>query len=164
MIERNELKKILYNYIGKKAIIPLFGILLLSLWIWSMFLDANRIDSANAIRQRITIIIGFPAVLIFWAERFKNIFNILFDILTNCKIEKMYVTVIKDSTLWDDMDHFKGEKERYHMYTVCQENGKRFRLIKDEKLCNTRLIKGNMHTIYVLKHSKYLLEAQVGKK
>ena len=154
----------LYKYIGKKIIAPLVTLLLVPIGIWLMFFDEDRPSSANAIIQRITTIIGLPCISLFWIERFKSIFRIVLDFFTKCQTQTMYVTVITDSTVWDDWDHFKGEKNRYHMYTVRQENGKKFRLIKDEKVCNTRLVEGNVHTIEILKHSKYLLEAQVGKK
>ena len=163
MITEKELKIYLYKYIGKKIIFPLITFLLTPIGIWLMFFDENRSNSAHRIIQRIETIIGLPCISLFWIERFKSIFKIILDIFTKCQIQTMHVTVITDSTMWNDMDHFKGERNRYHMYTVRQENGKRFRLIKDEKVCNTRLVEGNVHTICILKHSKFLLDAQVGK-
>ena len=158
----DNIEKYLYEYLRRKTLVPSLFVLMMVFGFFLFYCPSSSL-SVGAVARKIYFTISVPFVIWFLIRRFGMIAKILLDVMTGCKkqvvIAKVYIDVD-----WEDYDSLKDDKNRYHTYVIETEQHKKYRILKDEKICDYRLVKGNIHTMSVLRYSKFLLSAQQGKK
>ena len=168
MKDFKDIKKALQTYLIKIIGFPIVFILLFSIGIYFFYLDSDAFSSPASIKYGLLFPFQTLFLVPFFIRTTKKSVLVILDLLTGCKTKDMVVQILRPAM---DLTFFVSEKnksrhrrERYSAWTFKTENGKKMHMVKDEFLCDDRIVRGNIHTVCVLYYSNFLLKSCVGKK
>lgn len=115
----------------------------------------------NFVRVMIYVIIFIP----YFFVRAYRLFKVFLDIVTGCKTKDIEICVETyfEQPLEKVLSEFKYI-DRYYESKFRTVDGKKGRLLQDKKICDLELVRGNIHTVRVLRYSNFLMKAKHGRK
>ena len=160
---RNDLKPFLWAYIRREIVKKSWLLIALIIWfaiVFSIpFEEFTFSQRKNFLRSVALIPIAFCDLCAY----FYHILKLIRDIVTGCETKTIVAYVTVESSLLAVHKKDGAFDRRYSEFTLKDMNGKKIRGIKDKNVCDNALVKGNIHTLTLLKYSNFLIHAKVGK-
>ena len=154
------LRKKLLRYILVHSWRPVLVISCIIIGIHKFYISGLSYYSPASIRNLVVFSIGLPFALPFSLFECWLLLKIFMDLITGCQTK--ILTAIPNSRIFGI--GFKSRTQKQYEFYTYKVFSKKGILIMDREVCNYNIVRGNTHTMQVLRYSNFVLSMSVGKK